>query len=249
MCTQTINFYTNSKNINENSGSRVLAVEQGWDPRDKYPDLLKGLGKMDVEFTIKLQKDAIPITAATHRRVPHPLWEQTRKKLEQLEAMDVISKVTEPTPWCGYMLVVPKPESKDIRITIDNSGLAKAVIRDSVILPSVKETLAKMGGAKIFSKLDARDGFWQIPLSESFRNLTTFCTPWGRYKFNRLFMGCTSASEFFHITMSNLLDRFEGVVVYIDKILIWVKNQTEHDLRLEAVLQRLKKAGVTLNFN
>ncbi|KAF4521525.1 hypothetical protein B566_EDAN012214 [Ephemera danica] len=153
------------------------------------------LGKMKVEYTIKLQENAVPVAAATHRRIPHPLRDLVKKKLDQLISLDV----TEPTPWCGYMVVVPKPGANDIRVTIDNSGLAKSVIRDRVVLPSVEETLAKMGGAKIFSKLDARDGFWQIPLSEECRNLTTFCTPWGRYKFNRLFMGCTSAREKMYI--------------------------------------------------
>ncbi|KAF4525953.1 hypothetical protein B566_EDAN000744, partial [Ephemera danica] len=65
--------------------------------------MFKGLGKMKTEYTIKLQEKAVPVAAATHRRVPHPLREKTKKKLEQLVELDVISKVTEPTPWCEYL--------------------------------------------------------------------------------------------------------------------------------------------------
>ena len=55
--------------------------------------------------------------------------------------------------------------------------------------------LAQLAGAKVFSKLDANSGFWQIPLSQSSRLLTTFITPMGRYCFNKLPFGISSAPE------------------------------------------------------
>ena len=64
-------------------------------------------------------------------------------------------------------------------------------------MPSVDESLAKLGNSKIFSKLDANSGFWQIPLDEESRLLTTFVTPFGRYCFNRLPFGISSTPEIF----------------------------------------------------
>ena len=81
------------------------------------------------------------------------------------------------------------------------------------------ETLSQLAGAKVFSKLDANSGFWQIPLSQSSRLLTTFITPMGRYCFNKLPFDISSAPEHFQRRMSErlpprvlrfrlLLDRF-----------------------------------------
>ena len=65
------------------------------------------------------------------------------------------------------------------------------------ILPLLDNVLAQIGKARFFSKLDASSGFWQIELSPDLSKLTTFITPFGRYKFNRLPFGISSAPEFF----------------------------------------------------
>jgi hypothetical protein len=77
--------------------------------------------------------------------------------------------------------------------------------------------------------------------------LTTFITPFGRYHFNRLPFGITSAPEHFQRRMSTLLRDLEGVVCLIDDVLIYGKSQEQHDERLLAVLNRLEEAGLTLN--
>ena len=79
-----------------------------------------------------------------------------------MERSGVISKVTEPTPWCAGMVVVPK-KSGSIRISVDLKPLNRSVLREVHPLSKVDETLAQLPGAKIFSKLDANSGFWQIP--------------------------------------------------------------------------------------
>ena len=107
--------------------------------------------------------------------------------------------------------------------------------------------LAQLTGAKIFSKLDANSGFWQIPLSQPSRLLTTFITPFGRYCFNKLPFGITSAPEHFQRRMSELLAGLKGFQCLVDDILVFGKDQAEHDQRLDAVLRRIEEAGVTLN--
>ena len=99
----------------------------------------------------------------------------------------------------------------------------------------------------MFSKLDANAGFWQVKLSKESAHLTTFITPYGRYCFNRLPFGITSAPEFFQKQMSKILTGLDGVVCMIDDVLIHGKTAQEHDQRLVAVLDRLRKAKVTLN--
>ena len=112
---------------------------------------------------------------------------------------------------------------------------------------SVDESLAKLGNSKIFSKLDVNSGFWQIPLDEESRLLTTFVTPFGRYCFNRLPFGISSAPEIFQQTLSRILEDLDGTICQMDDILVHGIDQSEHDRRLRAVLLRLQEAGLTLN--
>ena len=116
-----------------------------------------------------------------------------------MEKLGVISKIDEPTDWCSGMVVVPKPND-GVRICVDLTRLNRHVKRERHILPSVDHVMAQIGDAKIFSKLDANSGFWQIELAPESAKLTTFITPYGRYKFNRLPFGISSAPEFFQKT-------------------------------------------------
>ncbi len=77
--------------------------------------------------------------------------------------------------------------------------------------------------------------------------MTTFTTPWGRYRFNVLPFGISSGSEKFQKRMSQIFEGLDGVECNIDDILVYGRTQTEHDRRLEAVLRRLGNVNVTLN--
>ena len=80
---------------------------------------------------------------------------------------------------------------------MDLKPLNQSVLREVHPLPNVDETLAQLSGARVFTKLDANSGFWQIPLSKQSRLLTTFITPMGRFCFNKLPFGISSAPEHF----------------------------------------------------
>ena len=169
-----------------------------------------------------------------------------KQELERMEQMGVVSEVTEPSEWCAGMVVVPK-RSGDVRICVDLNPLNESILSEPHPIPKVDETLAFLSGAVYFSKLDANSGFWQIPLSESSRPLTTFITPFGRYKFNKLPFGVSSAPELFQQRMSRILERLEGVVVLMDDVLDFGSTKEEHDTRLMKVLKRLEEVGATLN--
>ena len=163
-----------------------------------------------------------------------------------MKKLGVISKVEKPTCWCAGMVVVPK-KSGEVRICVDLKSLNESVLRETHPLPGVDETLAQLTGATVMSKLDANSGFWQIPLSKDSRELTTFITPFGRYCFNKLPFGISSAPEHFQKRMSTILDGLAGVLCLMDDILIFRKDQKEHDTRLTAALEKIQAAGVTLN--
>lgn len=115
-----------------------------------------------------------------------------------------------------------------------------AVLRENHPMPTTEQTLGKLAGAKVISKLDASSGFWQRKLKDSSKVLTTFITPWGRYCYKRLPFGISSALEHFQKSMQGILEDLPGVECQMDDIIVYE--------RLEAVLTRLQRAKVTLNW-
>ena len=141
--------------------------------------------------------------------------------------------------------MVPK-QNGNVRICVDLTKLNESVCQERHILPSVEQTLGQIGGAKIFSKLDANSGFWQVELARESALLTTFITPFGRFCFNRMPFGITSAPEYFQKRMSDILGGLEGVVCLMDDVLVHGRTQEEYDERLRAALTRIRDAGLTL---
>ncbi|KAL7856534.1 hypothetical protein SRHO_G00154330 [Serrasalmus rhombeus] len=225
---------------------RVNAVQgQQEDFKELYPTVFSGLGKLKEPYKIELETGAIPYALSTPRQVPLPLRDKVRAELNRMEDMGVITNVTKPTPWCAGLVVAPKAQPG--KISVDLPHLNKWVRRERHILPAVDHTLAMLAGAKVFTKLDATSGFWQIPLSEESSLLTTFITPFGRYAFNRLPFGISSAPEHFQRRMSQMLEGCEGVVCHADDIVVFGADMQQHNLRLHKVLQRLREEGLALN--
>ncbi|KFD64495.1 hypothetical protein M514_23342 [Trichuris suis] len=159
----------------------------------------------------------------------------------------VIRPVEEPTEWCSGIVVVPKADGKSVRICVDLTALNKSLRRSLFTLPTVEEQLALLTDAKVFSKLDANSGFWQIPLSRDSSLLTTFMTPFGRFCFQRLPFGISSAPEYFQSRMNDIHVGLPGVLCHMDDILVFGRSYEEHDKRLSRVLNRPLRNGLTLN--
>ena len=192
---------------------------QNADFKTEFPSLFSGLGKVKTEVHITLQPDAKPHCVYTPRKIPYPLLPKVKQELDSMLQQGVISPVTVPTTWCPGLVPVPKPNG-NVRLCVDLTQLNKAVQREIHPMPSVDESLAKLGKSRFFTKLDANSGFWQLPLDEESKLLTTFVTPFGRYCFNRLPFGISSAPEIFQRTMSEILKDVEGVICQMDDILV-----------------------------
>jgi len=121
---------------------------------------------------------------------------KVKNEIASMLRQGVISPVTVPTEWCSGIVPVPKPNGR-VRICVDVAPLNKAVQRKTHPMGSVDESLAMLGESRVFTKLDANSSFWQIPLDEDSKLLTTFVTPFGRFRFNRLPFGISSAPKIF----------------------------------------------------
>lgn len=197
---------------------------------------------MEGDYKVRLKSGAKPFALSTPRPVPLPLLPKVKKDLAPMEELGVISNVEQPTDWCAPMVPVPK-QDKEVRICVDLTKLNNSVKRERHMLPAVEHTLGLLDGDKVSSKLDS--GFWQIPLSKESALITTFIISFGRYCFNRLCFGISSAPEHFQKRMSHLLEGLDGLVCQMDEVLVHSETQAQHHTQLMAVLRQLEQAGVT----
>ena len=212
---------------------------------EQYPRLFEGVGLIAEGQKIKLKEGAEPVIHAP-RRVPHSLKGRLQEELGRLENLGIITKQQEATEWVSSMVVTEKKNGQ-LRICIDPKDLNKGIMREQCQLPMKTDIIDEMTGAQMFTKLDASAGFYQIGLDEDSSKLTCFNTPFGRYRYLRLPMGLASSPEIFHTTMTKIIQDVEGARVFVDDIVIWGKDEFEHDKRLKLVLKKLVLAGVTLN--
>ena len=115
------------------------------------------------------------------------------------------------------------------------------------------EILPKLAKAKVFTVLDAKDGFFQIKLDEESSYLTTFWTPFARYRYERCPFGILSAPEEYQRRQKEILEGLEGVDVIADDIICYGSGETneeaiqDHDKNLLAFLERATKANLKFN--
>ena len=212
----------------------------------RHSKLFQGLGCLTTPYHIKIDHSVNPVISPP-RNQPAAIRERLKETLDEMEATGVIRKVDQPTEWVNSLVVIEKPKSKKQRICLDSRPLNTAICREHFQLPTLEDITTRLIGARVFSKLDANHGYWQIPLSESSQLLTTFHSPFGRYCFKRMPFGIKSAQEVFQKRMSQLLGDLPRVETDIDDILVWGTSQEEHDERLEAVLKRCEQINLTLN--
>ncbi|CAM4588155.1 unnamed protein product [Caretta caretta] len=96
------------------------------------------------------------------------------------------------------------------------------------MLPTVDQTLTQLSEAKIFSKLDAIACFWQIPQAKESIPLTTFITPFGRYYFNHLPFGMSSAPEHFQKRITQIISGLPGILCYVDDVLVYRREKNDY---------------------
>ena len=217
---------------------------------EQYKDTFSGLGCLPGQYHIDVD-ETFPPEKHAPRRVPVALKKELKDHLEMLVAQNVITPVKEPTKWINSMVAVRKPGK--IRLCIDPKHLNKAIKRPHYPLPTIEDILPKLKNAKVFSVLDAQKGFWQIELDESSSFLTTFWTPFGRFRWLRMPFGISSAPEEFQRRQHEVLENLNGVDVIADEILVYGRGETyeealaDHDKNLKALLQRARDVNFKFN--
>jgi len=216
-----------------------------FDPIKEFPGVFNGLGTMPGRFKISLKENYEAKRLFTPRSIAIGLKERAKREIDEMLAKGVIESVEQPTEWCSGLTIAPKKNGK-IRMCVDLTNLNKWVKREVYPLPRVSEMLSDLSKGMLFSKLDVNSGFWQVKMDPESKLLTTFITPWGRFCFNRMPFGISSAPEFFQRSMEKILKGLEGVVCLMDDVLVYGKDSKQHWKRVHNVLRRVSESGMTL---
>lgn len=189
--------------------------------------------------------NALPIVMK-QRRVPVGLEKKVDNIVEDLLKAGVIQQST--SPW-SFPLVLVKKGNGDIRMCIDYRQLNAVTNRPIFPIPDIQELFDTISGSHYFSTLDMSSGYYQVELREEDKRKTAFSTRLGHFEFTKMPFGLSGAPATFQKLMSVLLTgvTWQGVVVYLDDVLVYGKTIEEHNRRLALVFDRFKDAGLKLN--
>ena len=229
--------------IMDNVGATILTVATPWQQR--WPSLFTGLGCLSAFNHQPLINQEVPPVIQPLRRLPLALRDYVTSELQKLFDAGIIEQV-DASPWVSN-LVVARKKSGGLRPCIDLRQVNKAVIPDKFPLPTVEELSAKFYGSTVFSKLDLRQGYLQVPLHPDSRNLTAFVTHMGVFRYTRMPFGLSSAPSFFQKIMVTIFAAVPEVVVYLDDIVVHGETLASHDERLSRVLDILSSHNLTVN--
>ena len=191
---------------------------------------------------------------ATNRRlnrISHsPLYKLSAEELEAarkyiIENLNKGFIVPTSTPFASPILMAKKPGG-GLRFCVDYRKLNAITKKDQYPLPLIDELMGRLSKARIFTKLDIRQGFHRIRLSPESEDLTSFRTRYGSYKYRVMPFGLTNGpatfQRFINETFMDYLDDF--MTAFIDDLLIYSENEIDHQEHVRKVLQRLREAGL-----
>ena len=172
-----------------------------------------------------------------------------REEMTQVQQM-LSSSVIRPSnsPWASPVVMVRKKDGS-LRFCVDFRQLNAATVKDTHPLPRIDDLLDALHGAKWFSSLDLKSGYWQVPIAEQDKEKTAFRTSSGQlFEFNQVPFGLCNAPA----TFSRLMDRvlaglhWETFLFYLDDIIVFSSTWEEHLARLREVFERLRHAKLKL---
>ncbi|GJX64378.1 reverse transcriptase domain-containing protein [Tanacetum coccineum] len=213
-----------------------------------FPEDLPGLPPTrQVEFHIELIPGAAPVARAPYRLAPAEMKELA-EQLKELSDKGFIRPSS--SPWGAPILFVKKKDGS-FRMCIDYRELNKLTVKNRYPLPRIDDLFDQLQGSSIYSKIDLRSGYHQLRVREEDIPKTAFRTRYGHYEFRVMPFGLTNAPAVFMDLMNRVckpyLDKF--VIVFIDDILIYSRNEKEHEEHLKTILELLKKEELYAKFS
>ncbi|KAJ4974497.1 hypothetical protein NE237_007671 [Protea cynaroides] len=218
-----------------------------WEFPDVFSEDLPGLPPdRATEFVIDLLPGVAPVSKAPYRMAPTELKELKTQMQELLDKGFIRPSIS---PWGAPVLFVKKKDGS-VRLCMDYRELNKLTIKNRYPLPRIDDLFDQLQGSSVFSKIDLRSGNHQLKIKEADIPKTAFKTRYRHYEFLVMSFGLTNAPASFMELMNrvfhDMLDT--SVIVFIDDILVYSKDQETHAAHLRAALQRLRREKLYAKF-
>ena len=180
------------------------------------------------------------------RPVPYALKERVEKELDRLESEGIIQKVDH-SDWATPIVAVPKGDNS-VRICGDYKVTVNPQLKvDQYPLPRIQDIFASLAGGQKFTKIDLRQAYNQLEMSEDSKSYLTINTHKGLYSYNRLVFGIAASPSIWQRTMDQILKDIPNTSCILDDIIITGESDEEHLKTLETVLQRLQDYNLRVN--
>ena len=230
---------------------------------DRHPDAFSKNNK-DIGRTTLIEMeidtgDSLPI-AQNPYTLPLKHHEWVRKEIEMLEKAGVIERSL--SPWASPVIVVPKKSAPDEpprrRLCMDYRKvnlLQQEVKRTDrgtgclslYLLPKIDKMFTKLNGAKCFSTIDLRSGYYHIGLTHESRAKSAFVVPMGKWEFKQTQFGLSQAPAYFQLLIDKVLMGCSKFAMgYLDDIIIFSNNKIEHLRHVEEIFTRLERFGLKM---
>ncbi|KAK7934058.1 hypothetical protein WMY93_004954 [Mugilogobius chulae] len=175
-----------------------------------------------IQHQIRLRSPGQQPIRDTTCRIPAKLVPELKREVEEMLETGIIEPSR--SEWCSPVVLVPKKEDPRLRFCVNFSKLNAVSAFDPYPMPRVDELIERLGHASYLTTLDLCKGYWQVPLDEASKDLTTFRVPSG------LFRGAE-----------------DYAAAYIDDIVIYSQSWDEHLQHLSDVFRRIQEAGLVIN--
>ena len=180
------------------------------------------------------------------RRIAPLLVEEVREHLREM--LDRGAICLSQSPWCNAVVLVRKKDG-GLRFCIDFRRLNSWTKKDAYPLPQMQETMESMVGARFFSTMDLKSGFWQVRMAKDSQQYTAFTVgSMGVYEFLRMLYGLCNTSVTFQRLMQNCLRELNltYALIYLDNVIVFSRTEEEHLHCLRVVFGRFLEHGLKL---
>ena len=168
---------------------------------------------------------------------------------EEMQKMGVIERVnpSKLTQWASPLHLAKKPHTNSWRPCVDFRLINNVTKADCYPIPTLKNFTKHLKGSKIFSVIDLRSAYFNLPIHENSIDKTTVLSPWGgAFVFKRLFFGLKNGPASWMKFLDSCLSGIDGIYTYLDDILVSSDSEENHIKILHTLFGRLQKFGLCL---
>ena len=208
--------------------------------REVFPDVPSKTNLIEHDVDVG---DSAPIKQHPYRVSPMKK-ELLDKEVQYMLKNDIIEESQ--SNWSSPCILVPKHDG-GFRFCTDFRKVNDKTKSDSFPIPRIADCIDQIGNAKFVSTFDMLKGYWQVPLTQRAREISAFVTPSGLYQYKVMPFGMKNAPATFQRMVNKLVRDIDGCEGYIDDVVIFSDNWSDHIRQIERFFQIMREAKLTIN--